>query len=241
MPVLRDLSQASRQLFSELADEEGFDFGLKKRGLMMLCKTQKGLDEEAEVAEQAEELGVEAEVLDAEGVAARDPAIKMDVAGGVFFPQDCHLAPTKFLASLTAEITRMGGEFVRDVEIDRVEMDGDRVRAVAAGKRLFEADEYVVAGGSWSPALGNMLGVNLPMQAGKGYSMTLEDPVCLPDLCSILVEAKVAVTPMGSAVRFGGTMEICGLDESINRRRVRGIVKSIPRFFPAVRGGALRW
>ena len=71
------------------------------------------------------------------------------------------------------------------------------------------------------------------MQAGKGYSVTLPNPKQLPTLCSILTEARVAVTPMGNSLRVGGTMEIAGLDNiKINTRRVQGILNSIPRYFP---------
>jgi D-amino-acid dehydrogenase len=73
------------------------------------------------------------------------------------------------------------------------------------------------------------------MQAGKGYSITVPQPIELPQICSILCEARVAVTPMGSALRFGGTMEIAGLNERINPRRVAGILKSIPRYYPNFR------
>jgi D-amino-acid dehydrogenase len=70
------------------------------------------------------------------------------------------------------------------------------------------------------------------MQAGKGYSVTVPQPVELPQLCSIFTEARVAVTPMGGALRFGGTMEIAGLNEDINPRRVAGILKAVPQYFP---------
>ena len=73
------------------------------------------------------------------------------------------------------------------------------------------------------------------MQAGKGYSVTLKEPRQLPRICSILGESKVAVTPMGSTLRFGGTMEIAGIDESVTESRVRGIVQSIPAYFPRFR------
>ena len=82
--------------------------------------------------------------------------------------------------------------------------------------------------------LAQELGLRLPMQAGKGYSLTLPQPRQLPQICSILTEARVAVTPMGAALRFGGTMEIAGLNEDINPRRVRGIIKAVPHYFPDV-------
>ena len=64
------------------------------------------------------------------------------------------------------------------------------------------------------------LGIRIPMQAGKGYSLTMESPAPLPRICAILSEARVAMTPMGGALRFGGTMELAGIDESINPVRV---------------------
>jgi D-amino-acid dehydrogenase len=72
------------------------------------------------------------------------------------------------------------------------------------------------------------------MQAGKGYSITLPQPKRMPQICSILAEARVAVTPMDSGLRFGGTMELAGLDESINLNRVKGLVGSIQQYFPEI-------
>ena len=73
------------------------------------------------------------------------------------------------------------------------------------------------------------------MQAGKGYSLTLREPRQLPSICAIFTEARVAVTPMDGALRVGGTMEIAGLNETINPRRVRGIIRSVPRYYPEFR------
>src|SRR5688500_2430957 len=70
------------------------------------------------------------------------------------------------------------------------------------------------------------------MQAGKGYSLTLENPPALPTICSILVEARVAVTPMGNSLRVGGTMEMAGLNEEINPVRVAGITKAMAAYYP---------
>lgn len=96
-------------------------------------------------------------------------------------------------------------------------------------------DHLVLAGGIWSSAIGRDLGLHLPMQAGKGYSMTLPSPRHQLSICAILTEARIAVTPMGNTLRFGGTMEMAGLDESITAERVEGIVEAIPRYYPAYR------
>lgn len=228
--LLRDLNLESRRLFGELQAEE--DFGLVQRGLLMLCRTAKGLDEEGEVAEAAHRIGLKAEVHDAVSTAALDPSVTMNVAGSVYFPHDCHLDPARFIQSMRRRIRQLGADVVTGVEVDRIETANGRAVAACAGARRFEGDHFVVAGGSWSARILATLGVKLPLQPGKGYSLTLQNPPELPGLCSIFAEAKVAITPVGSALRFGGTMEVGGFDLSVNPSRVQGILKSIPGYFP---------
>ncbi len=229
-PVIRDLSFASRALFEELA--QTLEFGLVKRGLLMLCKTQHALDEEARTAATANALGVPAEVLDAKATAVLDPAVTMAIAGSVYFPKDCHLSPERFMAALRGELEKMGVTFHDDTTVKGWRTEGRRVVAVETSRGEMEADEFALCGGAWSPEILRGLRVRLPMQSGKGYSLTLAKPRELPQLSAIFTEARVAVTPMDGALRFGGTMEIAGLDETINARRVAGIVKAIPRYYP---------
>lgn len=231
-PLIRDLSFASRDCFEALAALPANDFGLVKRGLAMLCKTQESLDHEAAFAQQANGIGVPAEVLDAKGLARLDPDITMDVAGGVYFPKDCHLSPNRFMAGLKQQCEKLGVKLVWSAEVQRFTQHGARLSEVTAEGKQYTGDEVVLCGGSWSPVIGRDLGLKLPMQAGKGYSLTLTKPRELPQLCSIFTEARVAITPMGSTLRFGGTMEIAGLNEDINPVRVRGIIKAVPKYFP---------
>ena len=233
MPLLRDMALRSRAIFAELADRQGFAFGLQKKGLLLLCKTSRALEHEAGLAVSAHSLGLEAEVLDAEGVRGKDPGVEIDVKGGVYFAQDCHLDPARFLGDLRKEVVRMGGTVLWGSESTGFRQAGSNVRAVVLknGKEI-SGDEFVICGGAWSPSVGKKLGLRLPMQAGKGYSVTHPDPPALPGICSLLNEARVAVTPMNGKLRVGGTMEIVGLDESVNRRRLGGILKSVGEYYP---------
>lgn len=229
--LLAEMSLASRCLFEELC-EEG-DFGLVKKGLLMLCNTQKGLDGEAEVARMANELGVRAEVCDAKRVNELDPGITMDVKGGVWFEQDCHLDPGRLMGLLRERLDAMGVETRYGAGVSDFKRKGGGVSGVVLdGGEVLACDDVVLAGGSWTPELTRMLGRKLLVQAGKGYSLSVENPAEVPELCSIFVEAKVAVTPIAGRLRFAGTMEIGGNDLSVDPRRVQGIVKSVKGYFP---------
>ena len=231
-PLIRDLSLASRACFEELAALPDSDFGLMRRGLLMLCRTQQGLDEEATIAEMARRLGIPAEVLSPQQTADLDPGAELTVAGSVYFPKDCHLAPERFLHTLRRQLAAVGAEFHWDNRVLGFSTRDRRIQAVHTTRGRMDADEVVVAGGAWSPGIAARLGLRLPIQAGKGYSLTLPHPRQLPRTCSILTEARVAVTPMMGALRVGGTMEIAGLNEAIDPRRVQGILKALPRYYP---------
>jgi D-amino-acid dehydrogenase len=234
-PLLRDLSLASRKCFEEFATVPNVDFGLVKKGLLMLCKTDHALAEEAKMAGQANALGVPAEVLDAKKTSALDPGIRMDIAGAVYFPLDCHLTTRRFMAALEDQCVKLGVRFAWNANVPELTATARKVAALILEREELDFDELVVCGGSWSPELPRRLGLKIPMQAGKGYSLTLPKPRQLPEICSICTEARVAVTPMDGALRVGGTMEIAGLNEDINSIRVRGVIDSFCRYFPEFR------
>ncbi len=232
-PVLRDLNLRSRELFLRHRAELPAGFDLEDVGLLALCRTQRALDHEAVFAAKSNAVGVPTEVLSADEVRRRDPGVDYAIAGAVLFAKDAHLDPRKLVAVLTAEVTRLGGRIVFDAEVTGWKAEGDVLRAAVTKQGEFAGETFVLAAGAWSPAAAAALGLRLPMQSGKGYSMRLERPAQRPKYCSLLMEARVAVTPMGSALTVGGTMEITGNDLSINPARVRGIRKAFVQYYPA--------
>jgi len=234
-PLLRDLNLASRRCYEELADLPGADFGLQKKGLLMLCRTESRLRDEAEVARSARKLGLTADVVTPEEAARLNPGLRMEVAGGVYFADDYHLTPPRLMAWLTRAVEEGGARFRWSTEVTGWRAGGGQIEAVRTAQGELSADEYVLAAGSWSPVVARGLRLSLPLQAGKGYNVTLPHPPRLPTVACTLVEARVAVTPMGERLRFAGTMEIAGLDPSINQTRVDAITGAVPRYFPEFR------
>ncbi len=230
-PILRDLHQASRACFEELDPRWG-GFDLVKRGLLILCKTEHALHEEAEVAERARALGMEANVHGAREAAALEPDLRIDVAGAIHYPMDCHLTPGKLMAALLREVRKAGVYLEWGTEVSGFRTRDRHIEAVRTAGGDIAGDEYVLCAGIWSAAMARDLRVAIPMEAGKGYSLTLPSPRVMPRHPAILCEARVAVTPMGSALRFGGTMELSGIDTRIDPARTRGIVGAATQYYP---------
>ena len=233
-PVLRDLHLASRTCFQEWAARWGNEFELVEQGLLVLCNTDRGLEHETKTADYARQLGMPADVLTSAAAAEVEPNIRMAIAGAVYYRLDAHLTPGRLMAVLRRELHRAGARLLHDTEVRGWLVDKARVSAVETSVGRIEADEFVLCAGVWSRQLVRDLAIALPMQAGKGYSLTLDPAPVRPRVCAILSEARVAMTPMGGSLRFGGTMELTGIDETINPTRISGIVKSVGHYYPDV-------
>ncbi len=233
--ALKELSLYSKSLYQQLADELPFDFGYHERGLMMLYQTKETEKEEVEAAHLANEYGIEAKVLSPEEVQQLEPVVNVKVRGGVYFPGDAHLTPQVLMNQLIAHLKKSGVELISNTEVVDFSVENNRITSLLTQQGDYKFDEVILAAGSWSTALGKTLNLSLPMQAGKGYSFTLNQVEKNIRIPSIFLEARVAVTPMGNSLRFGGTMEITGLDHRVSMNRVKGIVNAISKYYPDMR------
>ncbi|MBI3948624.1 MAG: FAD-dependent oxidoreductase [Armatimonadetes bacterium] len=223
-PVLLAMHRASQELYQEWVSKEGLDCDFTRKGLMALCRTASGYHEVLEEARFLGSLGVTFEALDGKAACDLEPAIRPGMTGGVYYPEDAHVTPGKFVSGLAAAAERMGVAIKTNTEVLGFVTAGEKVAAVQTTRGDFRADEVVLAAGAWSPPVARGLGLRLPIQAAKGYSVTTKRPALSPSISLLLGEARVGVTPMGELLRIAGTLELAGLDLSINRRRVDAIV-----------------
>jgi D-amino-acid dehydrogenase len=233
--ALKEISLLSKSMYQQLARELPFDFGFHERGLLMLYKTRETEKEERETAEFANHHHIDARILTSQEVQQLEPDVKVDVRGGVYFPGDAHFTPQNLVNGLVSYLKEHQVVFQLNTEVLSFEFEKDKIKTVQTNQGDFTFDQVILAAGSWSGMVAKKLNLNLPMQAGKGYSFTLPKVDKNTRVPSIFLEARVAVTPMGTSLRFGGTMEITGVDHSINMKRVKGIVDSIPHYYPEMK------
>jgi D-amino-acid dehydrogenase len=229
---LRDLSLLSKQLYQDLAKQDEFNFELKNNGILMLYKTQKAAEEELHLAEKAQSIGLDVVPLTTNECQILQPDIKLDISGAVHYRCDAHITPNKLMVQLINYLEKVGVKIHRANEVVKIEAQGNKITKIHTADKEWEADEVIIAGGAWSPDIVKLIDLKLPLMPGKGYSFMFNEPQKRMHIAALLIEAKVSVTPMGNQVRFGGTMEIGPINHKINKKRVQGIVESIPRYFP---------
>lgn len=230
--ALRDISLLSKSLYADLSNELR-DFEYAEKGLLMLFQSDKVGEEERKAALIAQELGLEVAFLDKSGLDQLNYGVQTNAVGGVLYKSDAHLQPNKLMLYLRESVEEMGVSFVGNSNVRSIEMKSGKVHRIRTDDQSFEADDFVIAAGAWSAELAKLAGDSIQLLPGKGYSFTLDDPIEMPTIPTILCEGKVAVTPFQNQLRFGGTMEITHVDDrKINNRRVEGIVDTIQNFYP---------
>jgi len=230
--ALSGLSHASRALFAGLSALDGMGFGFEHRGGLALYCHPEALEGGAEEAHLLREHGVGADVLDAEGVRRIEPNVLPSVIGGVYFPPDAHLIPHEFVQQLARRVQERGGVIQPHTEVTGFHTQGRRVTGVLTSNGTLTPREVVLASGAWSPAVARDLRLKLPIQPAKGYSLTVKATPDSPSVPLHLSELKVVVTPMGDKIRFAGTLELAGLDFTIQPRRLEGIKRGVGRYLP---------
>ncbi|MEO7014558.1 MAG: FAD-dependent oxidoreductase, partial [Dokdonella sp.] len=185
------------------------------------------------------EIGIPVEALDGEQIEAMEPALKPGVVGGYFNPADAQLRPDRFAAELARVVRERGGQIEEHARIDGISVERGRITHVRTSRGDYSANEVVFALGAWSPALARTIGLRLPIQPGKGYSITYSRPAMCPRLPLTLKEDSVCVTAWGSGFRLGSTMEFAGYDSSLNRTRLDALRRAAARYLHEPEGSEL--
>ncbi len=229
--ALAELSLLSKNLYQELEQQNGFDFSLENKGIIMYYKTEKTGDEENHLAAKALKMGLDVVPLSRTEAQALEPEVELDVLGGVHYRCDAHLYPNKLIEQLVQWLQQNNVRIYTNTTVQDVVLQQATIKKVITSQGSHEADVVVLAAGSWMPELAKKLHLSLPLMPGKGYTFTDRAPKKKLNIPAILCEARVAITPMNGYMRYGGTMEIAPVKNSVNLKRVEGIVQSLPKYF----------
>lgn len=213
--------QRSRHVLAGLIRAEDIECEFVEGGELYVYRTSKlQAADERHHAAVLDRLGVRVQRLAGAEVEAMEPALKPGVVGGLFHPDDARLRPDRYVAALAQRVRDLGGSIASGAKIDRLDTDGNRLARVHSTRGVFDGERVVMALGAWSPLLGRQLGLSLPMQPGKGYSITYTRPSLAPRHALVLREPAVCVTTWDSGYRLGSTMEFSGYAEGLNRTRL---------------------
>lgn len=204
-------------------------------GQMYVWRTKEQFDGDQYGLKLRRDRGIAIEVLDKHELRQREPALAPIFEKGVVFPQHGHCSnPFRLVQMLAEHFERSGGTILKR-EVTGFARDGERVTGVRTEAGDFAADTVVIAAGAWSARLAKQLGAHIPLEAQRGYHVTVADPEVAPRINVMWADAKFMATPMDMGVRFAGTVELAGLEAPPDYRRARKLLELGKTMYPGIK------
>lgn len=218
--------RVSAELFSDLFETETLDCDADNRGVLMAFTDPLTMRAYEKTNRLLEPFGLAATFHDRKNIRQIEPALNNHVCGGWHHHADGHLRPESLMAAWTRAVQEDGVRIDEGCQLERFDTHSGRVTAARTTSGRFTAEHFILAAGAWSTAIGRQLDLRIPVQPGKGYSITMDRPAVCPQIPCYLYERNVVVTPWPSGYRLGGTMEFSGFDTSLNRQRLTNLERS---------------
>lgn len=230
--VLLEMKKRSLQIIRELCAAGRLAPTFTAPGMLVTFKTPHGFDKACRAVPQLVASGVPLRILGPAEVSALEPGVRFDICGALYNEEGAYLQVPGFIREFARMLEGMGVQIHAHTEVVGFEVSGRTVDHVRTTHGGFTPREIVIAAGAWSAECARRLGVRLMLQAAKGYTVTVRAPAGAPRLPVLLSEGKVALTPLGDRLRFGGTLELSGMDSTVSRRRVDGILRVVQAYLP---------
>lgn len=224
---LKAILDASMSEYKRLMAEESLDCEWKETGLLYVLQTDTGMRGFAETDHLlSSEFGVKAQRLEGSELPAFDPALKPGLAGAYFYPGDTSVRPDRLNASWVQQLRDRDVAFIEECRLIGVRKSGGKVIGLNTSRGEMKADQVVFAAGAWSPLLSKELECPIPIEQGKGYSVTMTRPDPCPAHPMLFPEHRVGVSPFDDGYRLGSMMEFAGYDTTIPEHRIRQLRES---------------
>lgn len=231
------LALHSRKIMEQIQAHTQIKYGRSDRGSLRIFRKQSDLDLARSSSAYLSRQGVDFRCLSVREVCDLEPAlnpIASQLKGAIHYPQDASGDAFQFCRELTHHARRYGAEFVFGEQVKALEVRRDDIAAIRTDVTRYTADRYVVAAGVDSAALLYGLGIRLPIQPVKGYSITLPDAAASPSLTIPVVDNDLhaAIVPLKGFVRVAGTAEFTGFDSSLDPHRIANLQRLLNRVLP---------
>ena len=228
--ALTAISKQSLDLYRQLHATTDKPFSFEQKGLFMVANSDDGLKYAKSEMDLVARSGIPGRLMLEEEARAFEPSLTKRIKGGVFFSEEAHAEPLQVTQTLAHEAKKLGAQIYSKAEVIDFQIGAHGIAAARTTRGMFQADQFVLATGSWSHAIGQTLRLRIPVLGGKGYAIITDPLAPNPLRPMMLVEKKVAVTPRNGTLRLAGTLELVNQDETFTTRRVEAIIRGAREF-----------
>jgi sarcosine oxidase subunit beta len=248
-PVTASMAWESLKVFTNFDDAVGGSSGFVKTGYLVIVEDSDRPGLERNVAMQ-QDLGINTGLVTAAEVRELAPMLAVDETEAMAWePESGYADPYMLTTSYAARARELGAEIKMRAPAQKIEVAGDRIRAVVTDEGRVETPVAVVAAGPWSKIELAKLGVDIPLVPVRHQVAILTRPLDLiPDHPIVGdIAQSLSFRPDGSSMTMLGVGEddVADVDNYNQGIEMSGIAEALGRMarrMPAmadsyVRGG----
>lgn len=215
-----------------LSDVDGEDH-LLQSGYLLVWESAQGRQAAIEHSQYLQRWGIESTLIEADQIAELEPALSTAVSHALFFPNAHQVRDPYLLCQhLFKSFEARGGRFVQQ-PIDGLKAD-TRLITLAGPKETLTCDKAIICAGAWSRTLMNMTGLDVPLEAERGYHLTMHSDDIKLNRPVGSAERHFVMSPLASGLRAVGFTEIGGLQAAPVKRRFQTLLRNSRALIPAL-------
>ena len=238
--VLHAILEASIAEYRDLLADPQLESEWQSNGLLLVFEGERALGEYGDTdVLLTREFGVTARYLNSDELATFEPALLEGLAGAYYYEDDGHLRPDRLNASWSSMLRAQGVRFVEGCRLEQVTKGNGEITGLVTSQGRMRADRYIFATGAWSGKWSYDLECRIPVEPGKGYSVTMTKPTTMPEYPMLMPEKHIGVTPFDNGYRIASMMEFAGFDDSIPPFRIQQLQDSAKPFLKEPVGPAV--
>lgn len=226
------LNAQTAELFDDLFDDTGGEH--RNGGLVMPYRTPEAMESFQKSHAQVVEAGYQGRLveLSAADLRSLEPDLNPDMVGGYHLVDERSVRPESMTGALVDWLREAGAEIMEHQKVNRLQKTRGHFRIETTGG-THTSDQVVVAAGVNSAAILKTAGYRLPLQAGRGVSITTRNGPHLNHAVKI-DEISVACTPFEDGTRFSGTFDFVSQPRIAVERRMSSVLNLASRYFPTL-------
>ena len=243
-----DMAKKAREIYFKIADEEGIEFELLKKGILRFYDSEKEFKLDQAKTSWLDQEGMEWDTLTTEEVKELEPAFKNNanyekIVGGIYTKSDASGDIHKFCTNLEKVLVeKYSANLQLDTTVEYISRQRDELVLTMRKENevMNEAfNNVIICAGVGTQGFADRLGDKMNIYPVKGYSVTidLKDDIsksCAPSVSLIDQPVKIVASRLGDRFRVAGTAELAGINTDIRQNRIRPLLDWVEKYFPNV-------